>query len=411
MVKQSVFLMHKIPASERFGTPQILAGVLLLVFVAQCAWLVAHEHPGILSQDELVRIEQGLGQWRGHGIAGTPSIKLALRDPDQSYDDLYDRYHSPLSYLIATAPVAVFRPSPDSPLWPWLTRVPYVFFGVMLGASLWYVSRRLYGNPGGFVALALYCFSPAVIRSSALWVSPPNTGAAWGTFGAVFTAIAVSHTLYAPREVVLWNWRRTLLLGISLALAIGSQFSLAIIVPVLLAFMLYLAPDRRLPAVTILGAACVVGILIMFSSYFFHPAAFIESLRHARWLEANWRSAFMSGAYLQLARELAESGPVLLLLFPAALTTYAGWRRARYFGNTAPLLVATLFLALRILAPHDTGAIFGLAAAVFLFVFVAGIAADLLETSYRDLVFAVFAGLIAANAMWNLAGLLKIARP
>src|SRR6266567_4172077 len=124
---------------ERFGRPQVLAGTLLLIFLAQCAWLV---------------------------------------------------------------------------------NTPYLIFGVLLGASLWYVARRLYGNAGGYIALMLYCFSPGIIRSSALWFAEPEIGAAWGAFGAIFTAIAVAHTLYAPREVVLWNWRRILLLGLSLALAV-----------------------------------------------------------------------------------------------------------------------------------------------------------------------------------------------
>src|SRR5437868_8446393 len=103
--------------------------------------------------------------------------------------------------------------------------MPYVVFGGLLGASVWYVSRRLYGNAGGYIALALYCFSPAVILASTLWFAEPNIAGTWGTFGAVFTAIAVSHTLYAPREVVLWNWRRILLLGVSLGLATGSHFA------------------------------------------------------------------------------------------------------------------------------------------------------------------------------------------
>ena len=86
-----------------------------------------------------------------------------------------------------------------------------------------------------------------------------KTGAAWGAFGAIFTAIAVAHTLYAPREVVLWNWRRIMLLGLSLALAVGSQFSLIVVVPVALAFMLYLAPTRRMAALAIWAVACGIG--------------------------------------------------------------------------------------------------------------------------------------------------------
>src|SRR2546430_10685729 len=174
--------------------------------------------------------------------------------------------------LPSSAPIFVFHVSPDSVLWMWLTRGPFVLLGTLLGASLWYVSRRLYGNAGGYVALALYCSSPAVIRGSALWVAQPDVAGAWGTFGAVFTAIAVSHTLYAPREVVLWNWRRIVLLGVSLTLAIGSQFGLAIVIPVLLAFMLYAAPERKGAAIVILAAACLIALLLLFASYFFHPA-------------------------------------------------------------------------------------------------------------------------------------------
>ena len=36
----------------------------------------------------------------------------------------------------------------------------FLLTGIFLGGALWWVTRRLYGNPGGFIALALYCFSP-----------------------------------------------------------------------------------------------------------------------------------------------------------------------------------------------------------------------------------------------------------
>jgi hypothetical protein len=409
MVKQSVSSMGTIFSSQRFGRPQLLAGLLLLVFVGECAWLVAHEDPNSTGEDEIARIEGGLVQWHGQGIAGTPSVPTP-QDPASINAKGYDTHHSPLWYLIASAPVYIFHLSPDSRLWLWLTRAPYILFGTLLGASLWYVSRRLYGNAGGYIALGLYCFSPAVIRSSALWVAPPDVAGTWGTFGAVFTAIAVSHTLYAPREVVLWNWRRIVLLGVSLTLAVGSQFGLAVIIPVLLAFMLYLAPDRKAAVAVILAAACFITVLLLFSSYFFHPGIFFQGLRHARLLDASWPSIKMPGAYLQMLKELADSGPVLLLLAPAALGIYVGWRRARYFGNTAPLIVAGLFLLLRLLSPHASGSVFVLTAVVFLFVFVAGIAADLLETKASETVTAIVVGLVCANAFWDLAALARIGR-
>src|SRR5205814_6804343 len=180
--------------------------------------------------------------------------------------------------------------APNSAAWVWLTRMPYILFGALLGASVWYVSRRLYGNAGGYIALTLYCFSPAVIRASTLWFSQPNIAGTWGAFGAVFTAIAVSHTLYAPREVVLWNWRRILLLGVSLTLAIGSQFSLAIILLVLVGFMFYLAPERKTAALAIFTAALGVAILLLFASYFFHAGLLWHGITSAIFLDASGRA-------------------------------------------------------------------------------------------------------------------------
>jgi len=410
MVKHS-FLMSTPFARERFGTPQILAALLLAAFLGQCVWLIAHEQRGAAetSDSEFDRVREGAAQWQGRAIAGTPVLVGPAPELTPMRGGGFDRHHSPLWYLIASAPIAVFEISPDARLWLLLTRAPYVVFGVLLGASLWYVSRRLYGNFGGYTALALYCFSPAVIRSSTLWFSNPQIGAAWGTFGAVFTSIAVAHTLYAPREVVLWNWKRILLLGISLALAIGSQFSLVIILPVLLVFMLYVAPDRKAAALGILGASCALGFLLLFAAYFFHPRILAESFANAVWLDVSIQAPGMAGAYLQVIREGLASGPGLAFLVPAALITYAAWGRSRYFGNTAPLAVAVLFIILRIVAPHDPESVFSLVAAIFLFVFVAGIAADLLETKARELTAAVLLGLLSANAIWNIIALSRIA--
>jgi hypothetical protein len=407
MVKQTVLPMSGIFSSQRFGKPQIFAAALLLVFVGQCAWLIAHEYLNATGEDELARIEEGLTQWHGRGIAGTPTIRISLA-PAPEENELYDPHHSPLWSLIAAAPLAIFHIPPDSSPWLWLTRAPYVLFGTLLGASLWYVARRLYGNAGGYIALTLYCFSPAVIRSCALWVAEPDVAGAWGTFGAVFTAIAVSHTLYAPREVVLWNWRRIVLLGVSLTLAVGSQFGLAVVTPVLLAFMLYLAPDRKRAVVAILASACLIALLLLFASYFFHSALFLQGFKHARFVDINWRSLAMLGAYKQLVKEVAASGPVLILLVPAALVVFLVWPRARYFGNAAPLIMAFLFLLQRVLSPHTAGSVFGMTAVLFLFVFIAGIIADLLENKSLESLSAVLVGLVAANALWDLVGLARI---
>jgi len=402
--------MEKFFTRERIGKPQFWAGMLLLMFLGQCAWLVGRSLSG-LDVAESYRINEGLRQSHGGRVAGTPSPAQLRKDEETNpatwffTTDGYDPHHSPLWYLIAAVGL-LFWPTPlqiDSLRhWGWLAHAPYLIFGALLGASLWYVARRLYGNAGGYTALSLYCFSPGIIRATALWFAQPEIGAAWGTFGIIFTAIAVAHTLYAPREVVLWNWRRILLLGISLALAIGSQFSLLVAAPMALALMFYVAPTRRLAAAVIWFSACGVGLLLLFASYSFHAGILWQGLRHADFLAVNWRGLTMPGAYGQVVAQLAQNSPALVAAVPVAIVTYLAWPRARYFGNTAPLLVAIVFLLLAIATPHYPGLGFHLMAVPFLFVFLAGIAADLLETSQRHLVLACILGLLLANGVWNI---------
>jgi hypothetical protein len=60
--------------------------------------------------------------------------------------------------------------------------------------------------------------------------------------------------------------------------------------------------------------------------------------------------------------------------------------------------------------PHFPGLGFQLVAVPFLFVFVAGVAADLLETRHRQLVQAAVWGLLVASAGWNIWELARIGR-
>src|SRR5690242_11731377 len=286
--------MLEISIARRFGKPQVFAGLLLLMFLAQCIWLLVRMPvAGIVDNPGLLRaVGEGTRQLHGGAIAGNG-----------------DSLHSPLWYLTLAVLVAVTGPPGGSAWFAWAVAAPQIAFGMLLGASLWYVSRRLCGNEGGYVALALYCFSPGILRSSALWFTEPEMGAAWGAFGTVFTAIALAHTLYAPREVVLWNWRRILLLGLSFALAIGCQFSLAVLIVAALGLLLYLAWERRAAALAIWLAACGIALLLISASYFFRNDAFRQSLQDAFFFGLRWRPYISSLAYGAFISRLEEISP------------------------------------------------------------------------------------------------------
>jgi hypothetical protein len=402
---------------ERFGRPQILAAGLLLVFLGQCLWLVAHSAtPSEVDTLDLFRAQEGLRQWRGLAIAGLPSDgrteSLTALPPEIEDNGGYDPNHSPLWYLLGALPLTgpEWWQTRAVPYWGWLMRAPNIVFGLFLGASLWYVSHRLYGYAGGYIALGLYCFSPVILSSCALWGLRPEMAAAWGAFGAVFTAIAVAHTLYAPREVVLWNARRILLLGLSLALAIGSQFSLLVLVPLTLVLMLYVGHLRRGAAFVIWLAGCGVAAVLLCGAYAFVPAAIAAGLRHAHFFGMTWQSFLMPRAYLGAVAGIAKSGLAVPIMVAAALAAYIAWRRARYFGNTLPLGIGLLFLVLAMTMPHYPGLGFQLMALPFFFIFIAGVAADLLDSDQGFVVSACVWGLLAANALWNVMQLARLGR-
>jgi hypothetical protein len=97
-----------------------------------------------------------------------------------------------------------------------------------------------------------------------------------------------------------------------------------------------------------------------------------------------------------------------MLAQPLALITYFGWKRTRYFGNTAPLLIAALLVVLTLGAPNFPGRGFHLTVLVFLFVFVSGVFADLMETPLNLLVTAGLCGLLGTSAIWNLYQLARL---
>ncbi len=283
-------------------------------------------------------------------------------------------------------------------------RLPFLFAGLFLGASLWYVAHRLYGNTGGYIALGLYCFSPVMIGWSGQ--AGPEIVAAWGAFGLIFSAIAVAHTLYAPREVVLWNWRRILLMGLSLAICIGAQFSLWILLLPAVGFMLWVGHVRRGAAFAVFVAASVTGLVLLWGLYSFRPAAFAGAMVGADWLEIStndlaWRAPFLFRSFF------LQNGVGLVLLLAVTLVTFVVWKRARFFGTAAPLITGLLLAGLG-MRMHFEGFTFLLAALPFLMLFMAGVATDLLESSYALAANTVVGGVLIANAMIDVYGLLHL---
>jgi hypothetical protein len=345
---------------KRFGWSQVLAGLILLIFLAQGFWLALHLP---LDQAELSHMQRPL--------AGLPAAQS-----------------SPATTLLAGAASLLF--SLNSP--PWLVRLPFLLIGTALGASLWYVARRLCGNAGGGIALALYAFSPTMLTCSAR--VHPEIVAAWSAFGCIFTAIAVAHTLYAPREVVLWNWKRILLLGTAIGVSAASQLPVAVVAVLGLAFMLYLVPERAGAALAIMAAALAIGGLwfVLLKGLHLPAAAYSDGGKVLAQIPAQ-------PVGHRLAAQLLRDGPGFLLLLLIAFGALCVWRRPRFFGTAAPLLAAVFLILCGVIFPAP-GFSFAAVALPFLFVFAAGVWADLLEGRLAPLAMAIALAALAIHAYW-----------
>jgi hypothetical protein len=113
MVKHSILLLGGIFRLGPVGKPQWIAGSLLLVFLAQCGWLVARNlRSGEMDLREWYRLDTGLRLWHR-----TPRTTVSL-DPHGAFapgppprirdNDGFDPDHSALWYLIASAPLLLW---------------------------------------------------------------------------------------------------------------------------------------------------------------------------------------------------------------------------------------------------------------------------------------------------------------
>lgn len=358
----------------RVGRPQIFAGLMLLGFLAQSLWVASSRK---LSDLEYQYITAGLSrQTSQESGVNSPFTAWVASLPIRTIKLV--RAVAPASF---SAALAIPR--------PWMLRLPFIGFGLWLGGALWWVARRLFDDAGGYVTLALYCTSPAMVMISSNIA--PDVILAWSIFGLVYTAIGVAHTLYAPR-------RKWLPRGVILGLAIGFALSTALwsflMAPLAFAFMIYLAPERRRSAFAVLATASAIALAVL---GFFAWSSGNPILGSRAFITPDPSLALLRN--LGFAVNKDTDGYVLVALFIVALTAYGSWSRTRYFGNTAPLLTAFAVVLLFALIPavHLWEATLGLS---FVFVFVGGVAADLLETGYRRAVaYTLIAGFVLRSVL------------
>jgi hypothetical protein len=343
----------------RIGRPQMIAGLMLLAYLAQCLWAAKARKLSELEYQYMLSGAASSPEKPGaaSGSLDSPLTSLVAALPLKAIH--WTRRHGPASWNGA---LAVPR--------PWLLRLPFAIFGVWLGGALWWVARRLFDNAGGYVALGLYCTSPALIKIGSN--IGPEILLAWSILGLVYTAIGVAHTLYAPPR----KWApRIMILGLSIGFALATAWWSFTLVALAAAYMFYLAPGCRRKALIVLAGASFLGCTVLLAVAWMVGSAG-PGLRALLAQKPGWEPL----RNLLFPFSATTDGYVLVFLFFIALNFYGNWRRSRYFGNTAPLITAFACVFLFSLAPflHLWNATLGL---TFVFIFIGGIFADVLETA------------------------------
>jgi len=387
----------------RFNLPQRIAAGLLLLFLAQGLWITSRQ---TLSDRDYEYARCGRETWeKPSPLAGYFTTCGNIRDGILAYR----LAGLPLTLnLLAQRAVDTLRKPEDrvvqsaGELTPWelrhqlthillLLRLPFLLAGCVLGAGLWWVTRRLYGNLGGYTALSLFCFSPPILRAC---VTPtPEVLAALGVYGAVYTCIGVAHAMQGPRR----KWRpRILLLTVVFGVAAASHIA-ALPVAALLGFlfMLWVAEGWRSQVLPIVLIASAGALVLVFVCYGFSPDAFSYVFRSAAgflWFSLDPVRRFFS--------TLSNAG--ITVAAASAILLYLGVRRSRYFGNTAPLLCAVVLLGLITTGVPGTPWLWALP---FLLTFIGGVFADAYESPRGRLALAAGGAIVVLQVVFCLLSL------
>jgi hypothetical protein len=392
----------------RFNPPQRIAAGLLAVFLLQGLWLTGRQ---TLTDRDYQYARCGREMWeRPSPLAGYFTSCGNIHDGILAYrlaglpltvnllvERGLDRFRKPEDRVVQSSPTNLstweLRHQLTHVLL--LERLPFLLAGCMLGAGLWWVTRRLYGNLGGYTALALYCFSPVVLKACVA----PNAEmlAALGVYGGIYTSIGVAHAMQGPRG----KWRpRIVLLTAMFGVAAASHIVALPVAALLgLAAMLWVAEGRRAQVLPVLLVATAGALVLVFACYGFSPDAFSYLFRSAAsflWLSLDPARRFFS--------TLGNAG--ITVAAAAALVLYMGVRRSWYFGNTAPLLCAVVLFVLVMTGAPGTPWLWALP---FLLTFVGGVFADAYEGPRGRLAMSAAGAIVLLQAVFcvlSLPGLL-----
>ena len=364
--------------SAAFDEPAHIAAALSYL---ESGKIVANQqHPPLLKEISAVFMRMGGVEW----------------PRDRVSDALIQGNPQPLEWAVGES--ILTRNGPDRVLF-W-ARLPFLFFGVLLGAAIYLLGRKAAGPLAAVCAVFLFAMDPSILAHTSLVTMDVGLAA----FATLFL-FALWMFLEKP------DWKRLLLAGLALGAMLGAKFSGAFLVPVALVLLVAAlrwplgtglqkkqspldpygavapdpngncpcgsgkkyrkchgakptAPDLVLPdmgsraaiCLAAFCAMCVLAFLVLQVLYFFpsDPLQYVKGASRVNFDHNTAYQAFMAGemqprfaTYFLVTWLLKESVPAIVLALIGAVVV---WR-----SRTMPL-VAKLFLflpPLTILTAHS----------------------------------------------------------
>jgi hypothetical protein len=240
----------------------VIPALLGLIFAVQCAWFIRTQS---FTYDEPIHIAAGLQAWRNRSFGyfndHPPLARMWFTLPIVGA-----RWQLDSSALIHSEPMSYVTPDAES--MAHRARGMNAILGLILGAILWFTTRRMLSTGAANLALALFVLSPSMVAHFSL---ATTDGAA-----ALFTFAAAAYLVRWKRHPSLG---RTLTLGVLLGLLLLVKFSTPPMFLVALFWILASKPEGLMtnPLRWNWGRACsavAIAALVVWAGYFFHVSRF-----------------------------------------------------------------------------------------------------------------------------------------
>lgn len=262
--------------------------LLLLIMMTEVGLSTRQESP---SWDEGDHIYSGYMNWK-HGDYSLnpehpPLVKLVATLPllglDLKTAPRQGRYFKDEAYLGGRE--LLFRNDPkygghysaDTLLFR--MHMTVLIFGLVLALLMFFAGREMFGTVAGLIAMVLFVFDPTVLANAPFVAT--DTGAACGFFAAVYTFY---------RFVKEMTWRRALVCGVVVGLALTTKHSTVLLLPILLLLaagelagrwrQARVWPGRVARRMLVgMGAIAAVALLVLWGVYRFryamHPSGVV----------------------------------------------------------------------------------------------------------------------------------------